>query len=281
MEQTDTTTDMQHVHPALREATKQFLRKSKYPFNVKLDGYYETVMGENAQQEYRRGVSFHDPAHPEHSRVGTLFWQWDGKGKHVFRVVTRHVLNTRFRDEERQRSVETTSEKKAIRAMLDHFTAISLPEAAAKTRKIAETMVRNWRMEVLPSELDSMMFNGISRDELYKEFQNLAAQNVVFITDKFKAAVEAGMQKYEVWKERHDTKTSLWYVHFSDAGIAVLSPDNTVSRFTSFEMLPDYLQEGISMLRLVTKTASNLNTPQIPGVGVWVSDYEYWVVKKD
>jgi hypothetical protein len=281
MEQIDTTTDIQHVHPALREATKQFLRKSKYPFSVKLDGYYETVMGENAQQEYRRGVSFHDPAHPEHSRVGTLFWHWDGKGKHVFRVVTRRVLNTRFKDEERRRSVETTDERKAVRAMLDHFTTISLAEVAAKSRRLAEGMVNNWRMEVLPSELDSMMFNGISRHELYKEFQNLAAQNVVFITDKFKAAVEAGMQKYEVWKERHDTKTSLWYVHFSDAGIAVLSPDNTVSRFTSFEMLPDYLQEGVSMLRLVTKTSSNLNTPQIPGVGVWVSNYEYWVVKKD
>jgi len=278
MEQTITIDD---VHPALREVTKQFLIKSKYPFNVKLDGYYETVMGENAQKDYRRGVSFHDPAHPEHSRVGTLFWQWDGKGNHVFRVVTRHVLNTRFKDEERQRSVETTNPKKAVRTMLDHFTAISLPDAAAKTRKIAETMVRNWRMEVLPSELDSMMFNGISRDELYKEFQNLAAQNVVFITDKFKAAVEAGMQKYEIWKKRSDTKTSLWYVHFSDAGIAVLSPDGVVARFTSFEMLPDYLQEGIGMLRLVAKTPSNSYTPQILGVGAWVSDYEYWVVKKD
>jgi hypothetical protein len=269
------------VHPALREATKQFLIKSKYPFTLKIDGYYETVEEEGIRRDYRRGVSFNDPAHPEHSHVGTLYWHWDGKGKHVFKVVTRHVLNTRFRDEERQKSVETTNPKKAVRTMLDHFTAISLPDAAAKTRKIAETMVRNWRMEVLPSELDSMMFNGISRDELYKEFQNLAAQNVVFITDKFKAAVEAGMQKYEIWKKRSDTKTSLWYVHFSDAGIAVLSPDGVVARFTSFEMLPDYLQEGIGMLRLVAKTPSNLNTPQIPGVGVWVSDYEYWVVKKD
>lgn len=278
MEQTITIDD---VHPALREVTKQFLIKSKYPFTLKIDGYYETVQEEDTQREYRKGVSFHDPAHPEHSRVGTLFWQWDGKGRHVFRVVTRRVLNTRFKDEERRRSVETTNLKKAVRAMLDHFTTISLAEVAAKSRRLAEGMVNNWRMEVLPSELDSMMFNGISRHELYKEFQNLAAQNVVFITDKFKTAVEAGMQKYEIWKERNDTKTSLWYVHFSDAGIAVLSPDNTVSRFTSFEMLPDYLQEGISMLRLVTKTSSNLNTPQIPGVGVWVSDYEYWVVKKD
>lgn len=274
-------TTINDVHPALREAVKQFLLKCKYPFTFKLDGYYETVGEEDNQKDYRRSVSFYDPAFPGHLRVGALERHWTGVGKHVFRVTTRHVLSTRFKEDDRRRAVETTSEKKAVRAMLQYLTPFSFEEIAIKSRKLAEAVVNEWRMEVLPSELDSMMFNGISRYELYKEFQNLTAQNVVFITDRFKAAVESGMQKYEVWKERNDTKTSLWYVHFSGAGISVLTPDNAVCRFTTFEMLPDYLQEGIGMLHLIAKTPNNSYTARIPGVGLQVSEHEYWVVKKE
>lgn len=263
------------VHPALREVVREFLLKCKYPFVMRIDGYYESVDEKGHAIEYRTEVSFYDPAFPlTHGRVGGLAWRTVPHPEHrrFFRTITRNSINLRFRDSERRRAVDTANPKRAVQAMLKHITPLSLAEIAAKTRRMGERAINEWQMEYVPRELDTLGVLG--RDAMYREFQNLLAQNVTFVTDEFKAIVSTGLQKYEIWKERKETPVSLWYVHFDNAGISVLTPDAMVGRFTSFEVLPDYLQEGVGMLRL---------TPQdtmIPGVGARVTDTDYWVVKK-
>jgi len=87
---------------------------------------------------------------------------------------------------------------------------------------------------------------------------------------------EQGVAKYETWLERHQTKFSQWFVKFTNHGeVLVLTPTGDTTRFNGFEQLPEFIQQGVGMLKLLSK--SN----RIPGLGVRVSEDSFWVLKKE
>lgn len=265
------------VHPSLRSVVKEFLLKCKYPFRLELAGVYQPVREtpDGEFKDYRTGVSFIDPAYPHlFEKAGKLMWHLTPHltTVYVYRTVSRNTLHQKFNDSERRRAVDTADPKRAVRVMLQHITPLTLREVAAKSRRIGEALVGDWRSEFIPKELD--LLGTLSRKSMYEEFTNLLSQNVTFVTKEFQAVVETGLHKYEQWEKRRQTDVTLWYVHFSDNGIMVLNPQEQMGRFTAFELLPDFIQEAVSMVNL------SPSVTHIPGFVTQVNPTDYWVMKK-
>lgn len=260
---------IEEVHPNLRGVVKEFLLKCKYPFEMHLEGAYSTVDG----VDYYTVVCFYDPMYP-HLAVGALRWNVNYTGKaSTFRVITRNVLSTRYADSERRRSVDTVNEKKAVKLLVEHVTPFKLSEIASKSYNRVERMERDWRLEFTPDEF------GVFRADyaiVYKEFKNLMSYGVSFVTTEFLAAAEKGLAKYEVWKERYQTRFSKWFVKFTNHGeVLVLDEKGDSSRFNSPDLLPEFIQQGVGMLKILN------GADNIPGLGVRVSEDTFWVLRKE
>lgn len=258
------------IHPNLRGAVKEFLFKCKYPFEMELDGAYSTVGG----VDYYTVVHFFDPMYPI-LKVGSLRWNINyASGKpSTLRVITRNVLNTRYNDSERRKSIDTVNEKRAVKLLVEHVTPFSLAEIASRSTHLVTATEQAWRLEFTPDE-----FNVFRADysAIYKEFKNLLSHGVSFVTTEFRAVAEQGVAKYETWFERHQIRLSKWFVKFTKHGeVLVLAPTGDTLRFNGFEQLPEALQQGVGMLKLLS------GTDRILGLGVRVSEDSFWVLKKE
>lgn len=261
---------IEEVHPELRGAVKEFLFKCKYPFEMQLDGAYSTVGG----VDYYTVVHFFDPMHPR-DMAGSLRWNVNySTGKpSTLRVITRKVLNTRYNDSERRKSVDTVSEKRAVKLLLEYVTPFTLFEIASKSHHMVCTMERDWREEFTPEEFGLFRTDYVN---VYKEFKNLLAHGASFVTPEFRDAAERGVAKYEIWNERRQIQISKWFVMFTDHGeILVQTPTGDTTRFNAFELLPEFIQQGVGMLKLLN------GADRILGLGVRVSDNKFWVLKKE
>lgn len=261
---------MEEIHPALRGVVREFLFKCKYPFEMGLGGSYSTV----GDVDYYTVVHFFDPLHPMYE-VGSLRWNVNyATGKpSTLRVITRHVLNTRYNDSERRKSIDTVSEKRAVKLMVEHILPFKLSEIASRSVNLITASEQTWRLEFTPDEFSA--FRG-DYSTIYKEFKNLLSYGVSFVTDEFRAIAERGIAKYETWLERNQTKISKWFVKFTNHGeVLVLSPTGDTTRYNGFTLLPEFIQEGVGMLKLLSKANS------IPGLGVRVSEDTFWVLKKE
>ena len=258
------------IHPNLRGAVKEFLFKCKYPFEMALGGEYSTIGG----VDYYTKVHFFDPLHPMYE-VGSLRWNVNyATGKpSTLRVITRNVLNTRYSDSERRKSIDTVNEKRAVKLMVEHILPFKLSEIASRSANQITALEQSWRLEFTPDEF------GVFRADystVYKEFKNLLSYGVSFVTDEFRAIAERGVAKYETWYERHQIRLSKWFVKFTNHGeVLVLTPIGDTLRYNRFESLPEFIQEGVGMLKILS------GTDRISGLGVRVSEDTFWVLKKE
>jgi hypothetical protein len=188
-------------------------------------------------------------------------------------VITRNVLNTRYNDSERRKSIDTVNEKRAVKLLVEHVTPFALSEIASKSTHLVTSAEQTWRTEFTPDE-----FNMFRTDysTIYKEFKNLLSYGVSFVTPEFRAVAEQGIANYEKWLERHQTRLSQWFVKFTNHGeVLVLAPTGDTLRFNGFEQLPEAIQQGVGMLKILS------GTDRIPGLGVRVSEDMFWVLKKE
>jgi hypothetical protein len=261
---------IEEIHPSLRETVREFLFKCKYPFEMELDGAYSTVGG----VDYYTVVHFFDPMYPI-LKVGSLRWNVNyatGKAS-TLRVITRGVLNTRYADNERRKSVDTINEKRAVKLLVQHVTPFALSEIASKSTHLVTSAEQTWRTEFTPDEFNIFRTDYVN---IYKEFKILLSYGVSFVTPEFRAVAEQGVAKYEKWFERHQTRLSQWFVKFTNHGeVLVLAPTGDTLRFNGFEQLPEAIQQGVGMLKILS------GTDRIPGLGVRVSEDMFWVLKKE
>ena len=261
---------IEEIHPSLRGAVKEFLFKCKYPFEMELDGAYATVDG----VDHYTVVHFFDPMYPI-LKVGSLRWNinYARGGASTLRVITRNVLNTRYNDSERRKSIDTVNEKRAVKLLVEHVTPFSLAEIASRSANQITAAEQTWRTEFTPDEFNVFRTDYVNT---YKEFKNLLSYGVSFVTPEFRAVAEQGVANYEKWLERHQTRLSQWFVKFTNHGeVLVLTPTGDTLRYNRFESLPEAIQQGVGMLKILS------GTDRIPGLGVRVSEDMFWVLKKE
>lgn len=266
---------IENVHPALRPVVQEFLLKCKYPYIMFGAGRWLSVMEGEEDVRYPAGVAFYDPNAETMQHVGMFKWQQGDFGKPFkFRVVTREVLNPKYRDSERQKSVETGDAKRALKEMLKYFKPFTLDEIATVNSKYADANIARWRAE--PSELVNRIFR-LPYEVIAKEVAHMMAKGVEFSTPEFQLVAKEGLEAHDELTKRVRANIARHFVKFEKNDTISVRSNGVTSSFTAFELLPTFMQEAIGILKMM-RTDQN-DTPSIYGVGTCVSENMFWVIE--
>ena len=260
------------VHPDLHPMIREFMRKSKHVLSIEQAYmYYERREGEEIKTYYS-GVRFYDNSAKSES-VGGIRMEHKGKGKPVYQVRTRHVINSRFKNSERKRSVETTDAKRAMKAMLQYITPFTLEEIFEPHGSTASGIASRWRSQ-LQEDVSAL---SVPRSAMVTEMQNLIRQGVKFITPEFNRVAEKALAANEETQRRMGAKITKHFVSMGTDQIAVLTVHNDNTRvsnfYRSFESMPMLLQEGVAMLRIMQ------DHQHIDGFGARISENMFVVLE--
>jgi hypothetical protein len=267
------------VVPQVAELAKEFMSKIRYSFDTEVAGRFVRYEGDsNERVEYYTRLNIIDPAAPEMKPVGAITWVSDNKSDR-FRIVTRHLLNNRFKDRERKYSVETADPKRALREMLRHFSPYTMHELGAHHMSSGKDTIDRWRSE---SSLDVSSSLRVSNSIMVQEMKNLLVQGVRFTTAEFQYIADRTVAAYDEMARRAKVKVGMHMVKFMpDDSIKTLTyGDNgagtpEVNRYLSFAQMPERLQQGVGMLRMLQDGA------RIDGFGTRISDTTFWVLERD
>lgn len=261
------------VDPDLRPMIREFMRKSKHTFSIESAYmYYERRDGEEIKSYYS-GVRFYDNSQKTES-VGGI--RLDRMGDKVtYQIRTRFTLNPRFKTSDRKRSILTTDAKRAMKAMLQYITPYTLDEVFKEHEGNAAGVVNRWRVELQ----DDVRKLAVPQSAMLTEMQNLIRQGVKFITPEFNHVAETAMAAYEETQRRMRTPITKHFVAFGEKAISVLSVDQDNGRVSSsyqtFTDMPEVLQEGVSMLRIMQKSQF------VDGFGMRLGEQMFVVLEMD
>ena len=262
------------VHPDLHPMIREFMRRSKHVLSIEQAYTYVEYRANDEIKTYYSGVRFYDNS-AKSDHVGAVRVDHNRNAKPVYRVITRHVINSRFKSSERKRTVETTDAKRAMKAMLQYITPYTLDEVFKDHESTATGVVSRWRSQ-LQSDVSAL---SVPRSAMVTEMQNLIAQGVKFITPEFNRVAEKALAANEETQRRMGAKITKHFVSMGKEQIAVLTVhhDNTrVSNFyRSFESMPTMLQEGVAMLRIMQ------DHQHIDGFGARISENMFVVLEID
>lgn len=273
---TNTEEVLAQVGPDLRPMIREFMRRSKHTLSIEAAYMYHERRDGEEIKTYYSGVKFYDNS-PKHEPVGGIRIDRNlhPKGKPVYRVITRHIINSRFKSSERKRSVETTDTKRAMKAMLQYITPYTLGEIFKEHEGNAAGVVNRWRTELQ----DDVRKLSVSQTAMMLEMQNLIRQGVKFITPEFNHVAETAMAAYEETQRRMRTPITKHFVVCGEQGISVLSVDQDNGRvsnsYQTFTDMPNVLQEGVAMLRI-------MQTNQfVDGFGMRLGEQMFVVLEMD
>jgi len=263
------------VVPQVAELAKEFMQKVHYKFNTEVAGRFVRYEGDDGERvEYYNRLKIIDPAAPEMKPVGSIAWMDD-----KYRIVTRNLLNARFQDTERRHSVETTNPKRALKEMMKHFSPYTMHELGAHHMSSGRDTIDRWRSE---SSLDVSTSLRVPNSIMVREMKNLLAQGVRFATTEFQYIADRTVAAYDEMARRAKVKVGMHLVKFMpDDSIKTLTyGDNgagtpEVNRYLSFAQMPERLQQGVGMLRMLQDGA------RIDGFGTRVSGTTFWVLERD
>lgn len=263
------------VVPQVAELAKEFMQKVHYKFDTEVCGRFVRYEGYDTERvEYYSRLKFIDPAAPEMRPVGSISWMDD-----KYRIVTRNLLNARFKDTERRHSVETTDPKRALKEMMKHFSPHTMYELGAHHMSSGRDTIDRWRSE---SSLDVSTSLRVPNSIMVREMKSLIAQGVRFATAEFQNIADRTVAAYDEMARRAKVKVVMHMVKFMpDDSIKTLTyGDNgagtpEVNKYLSFAQMPERLQQGVGMLRMLQDGA------RIDGFGVRVSDTTFWVLERD
>jgi hypothetical protein len=269
-------TKLKQAVPQIADLATEFMSKIRYPFDTEVCGRF--LRRSNADTDdfvdlYSR-IRFTDPAAPEMKPVGTIAWMDD-----KYRIITRSLLNNRFKELERKCSVETADPKRALKEMLKHFSPYTMHELGAHHLQDGKRTVDNWRSEAaLSTNTDLKVPNSI----MVQEMKNLMAQGVTFATAEFQRIAEHTVAAYDEMMRRSKVKVMMHLVKFMpDNSIKTLAYAENgagvpeINKYLSFEQMPERLQQGVGMLRMLQ------DGTRIDGFGTRVSDSTFWVLERD
>ena len=251
------------------------MSKIRYSFDTEVCGRFVRYEGNGDERvEYYSRLNIVDPAAAEMKPVGTIAWMDD-----KYRIITRYLLNNRFKDRERKYSVETADPKRALREMLRHFSPYTMHELGAHHMPHATRTIDNWRSE---SSLDVSTSLRVPNSIMVQEMKNLIAQGVRFATAEFQGIAERTVAAYDELERRAKVKVVMHLVKFMpDDSIRTMAYAENgagtpeVNRYLSFAQMPERLQQGVGMLRMLQDGA------RIDGFGTRVSSTTFWVLERD
>lgn len=269
-------TKLKQAVPQIADLATEFMSKIRYSFDTEVCGRFLRFgkTTDDVSIDLYSRIRFTDPAAPEMKPVGTIAWMDD-----KYRIITRSLLNNRFKELERKCSVETADPKRALREMLRHFSPYTMHELGAHHMSHGKRAIDCWRDE---SSLDVSTSLRVPNSIMVQEMKNLIAQGVRFATAEFQGIAERTVAAYDEMARRAKVKVVMHLVKFMpDDSIRTLAYAENgagvpeVNRYLSFAQMPERLQQGVGMLRMLQ------DNTRIDGFGARVSDTTFWVLERD
>lgn len=262
------------VHPDLHPVVREFMRRSKHALRLEAGFAYFRVDDSDNDNVAHSGVRFYDNS-TTGTEVGAVRLDKDTQNKRMYRVITRHNINPRFKSRERRHSVNTTDSKRAVKAMLQYITPFTLDEIVHPYQGIGSDLVSGWRNELR----EDVRKLSVPQSAILTEMQNLVRQGVKFITPEFNLIAEKALAAHEETQRRMGAKVTKHFVSVGGNQISVLTVYNDNTRasnfYPAFEAMPMLLQEGVAMLRIMQ------DHQHIDGFGARISEHMFVVLEID
>lgn len=265
---------LDQLHPNLQELTSNFLLKCKYPYMLASMGSQTVIDG--ATGESYTGVAFIDPNNPDGNMAGALRYAWIGRRGNrrlVFRIVSRKDQTDKHAyDRERRRSKETKDAKKVLNLMLKLIVPYTPQDISEEFAPLADKELSNWRREHYAEGYKS--FESLATSTLVEEIKHLVSLGVEFKTEAFKALVAKAIPIYDEYKRRGKYIPKCYFVNIKEGrGIDVTerNSDTFFEHYNKFEDMPALLQEGVSLLKMLSD-----DTAMLP-IGYRITTNTFWV----
>ncbi len=262
------------LHPNLRELTSNFLLKCKYPYILASMGS-QTLVDGNSTSGYT-GVAFIDPNNPDGDMAGALRYAWIGRHGNrrlVFRIVSREDQTDKHAyDRERRRSKETKDAKKVLNLMLKLIVPFTPQDISDEFAPLADREISNWRREHYQDGYRA--FEELNASIVAEEVKHLVSLGVEFKTAAFKKLVDGALPKYEEYRRRGKYSPECYFVNIKEGkGIDVTKRGNDtfLEHYNKFEDMPKLLQEGVSLLKMLSD-----DEPMLP-IGYKITSNTFWV----
>lgn len=266
------------VHPDLREHTKNFLLKCKYPYVlVGVGGHTSPVTGDDQVETICfTHVGFIDPNNMDGVTAGGLRLAWIGRysnRKVVFRIISRENQTEKHRyDNERRRSKETSDSKKVLNLMLKLIKPYTPQDVSEEFASLADREISNWRREHYDEGY--RVFENVSTVDMVEEVKHLVSLGVEFKTAAFKKLVDGALPKYDEYRRRSKYSPECYFVNIKEGkGIDVTKRGNDtfLEHYNKFEDMPKLLQEGVSLLKMLGDAEAMLP------IGYKITSNTFWV----
>lgn len=262
------------LHPNLRELTSKFLLKCKYPYMLAATGSQTMVDGSSTSSH--TGVAFIDPNNPNGEMAGGLRYAWIGRHGNrrlVFRIVSREDQTEKHSyDRERRRSKETKEAKKVLNLMLKLIVPFTPQDISDEFAPLADREISNWRREHYDEGY--RVFENVSTVDMVEEVKHLVSLGVEFKTAAFKKLVDGALPKYDEYRRRGKYSPECYFVNIKEGkGIDVTkrNDDTFLEHYNKFEDMPKLLQEGVSLLKMLSD-----DEPMLP-IGYKITSNTFWV----
>jgi hypothetical protein len=266
------------VHPDLREPVKNFLLKCKYPYVlVGVGGNTSPVTGDDPVETICfTYVGFIDPNNMDGVIAGGLRKAWIGRYNNrrvTFRIISRENQTEKHRyDNERRRSKETSDGKKVLNLMLKLIKPYTPQDVSEGFASLADREISNWRREYYQDGYRA--FEELNASIVAEEVKHLVSLGVEFKTAAFKKLVDGALPKYEEYRRRGKYSPECYFVNIKEGkGIDVTKRGNDtfLEHYNKFEDMPKLLQEGVSLLKMLSD-----DEPMLP-IGYKITSNTFWV----
>jgi hypothetical protein len=137
---------------------------------------------------------------------------------------------------------------------------------------VADREISYWRREFYNDGYKP--FDCVSTADLAEEVRHLAALGVEFKTDTFKKVLVGALPMYEVYRKRGRVDPKCYFVNIREGkgiDVTMRGNDTFIQNYNRFEDMPKLLQEGVSLLKMLSDEES-----MIP-IGYKITSNTFWV----
>lgn len=262
------------LHPDLRKPVTDFLLKCKYPYTIAATGT-QTVIDGTSGAHYTY-VAFIDPNNPDGAMAGGLRFAWIGRHGNrrlVFRIVSRKDQTDKHAyDRERRRSKETKDVKKVLNMMLKLIVPYTPHDISDGFAELADREIRNWRREHY--EDGYKLFDSVATKDIAEEIKHLVSLGVEFKTDAFKKLATGALPMYDEYRRRARYDPKCYFVNIREGkgiDVTIRNDDKFLEHYNKFEDMPALLQEGVSLLKMLSDEEAMLP------IGYKITSNTFWI----
>ena len=265
---------LKQIHPKLRPVVDAFMHKTQNRFAMFGGGrLYIEDDGDDKSVQFPSTVAFYDKSALDMPQAGAIKWQHGDFGKpYKFRVVTRTVVSPKYRDTERQKSIETQSDQLALRQMFKHITPFTISEMAEKYKGGLRSTINEWRSEGMRERHEIF---GIPEQVIVEEVTALLNAGIKFTTPEFQHIAVKGIEMHHEAVRREKTVIHPYFVRFMGENNIVVRGEKKTLTYHSFNGLPEFIQEGVGVLRILS------NGQRIASIGAKITDNTFWILQHE